>query len=297
MKLSLDLLLDLLRQGSAYLAELLQARRTACLMCGQSIIRSGQSPAGQNSRLNSFTQAESLCDHCLRSIPWIGEIRCFVCGRPVHCDDCARRSDAALIGNRSAVRYDPVMRGWLALYKYRGKESLAPILARMLHPAFEQLSATVAERQKADRCGSGVNRRIGRSMPLHYSELWDAVTYVPLSEARALERGFNQAEQLAAGISRAYGIPLFPLLARRRDTQKQSFKTRAERIRDTRSLFIPASGAEELLRNLHIGKPILRILVIDDIYTTGSTVHDCARAISGISPVPAELYSLTWARS
>lgn len=274
--------------------------------------------------------AASVCPDCLDSIPWITNIQCAVCGRPIHCDDCRRRHNGYLIRSRSAVRYDNPMKKLLALYKYRGKESLLPYLADMLSPAFEALTAelvplasrarakatpltprsstTFPESSARERASSFFASLPALRSILHKSPpapVWDLFTFVPVSGERLEERGFNQAERLAAALGARYRTPVVPLLERARHTAKQSFKTRAERLRDTSTLFRALPAAPSLLQ--HWGRPSsfsprricrpLRILIVDDIYTTGGTLQDCARALEEAAPGELELYALTWARS
>lgn len=163
----------------------------------------------------------------------------------------------------------------------------------------------------------------------------DAVTYVPVSNERLAERGFNQAERLASGLAAAYRLPVVDLLQRRINTTKQSFKTRGERIQTMQDAFSMQPGGPEIMADLYrasnetmpmnmhsqpvnsytIGKeasshitpktqdrPLtpLRLLLIDDIYTTGSTLDACGHVIlkAGFSMnLPIEIYTLTLARS
>lgn len=216
-----------------------------------------------------------VCAACFATIPWITRVYCAVCGRYEPCGDCVRRTDTFFVRNRSAVRYNEAMKELLARYKYRGDERLRTLLADMLSHAYRMhlmdLQAT------------------GGASPFHF------ITYVPLSEQRALDRGFNQAEQLAQEIGRRYGIRVVPLLNRVKHTDKQSFKTRRQRLGDLENVFAldeTGRSAVQSFVSSHGMKP--KILVVDDIYTTGSTLNECARTI--FSGFEAEIYGLTWAR-
>lgn len=163
----------------------------------------------------------------------------------------------------------------------------------------------------------------------------DVVTYVPVSKERLAERGFNQAERLASGLAAACQLPVIDLLQRRINTTKQSFKTRGERIQTMQDAFaMQRSGMETMFdlyqsnlelahKDMHsqpansytIGKVAssyitptaqgwrnapLSLLLIDDIYTTGSTLDACGQVIlnAGFSMnLPIEIYTLTLARS
>ncbi|WP_175380756.1 ComF family protein [Paenibacillus taichungensis] len=136
----------------------------------------------------------------------------------------------------------------------------------------------------------------------------DALTYVPVSNERLAERGFNQAERLAAGLAAAVRLPVVDLLQRRINTTKQSFKTRGERIQTMQDAFVVQPGGIDMLLELYraasqsVQKPLipLRLLLIDDIYTTGSTLDACGQVIlnAGYSlNIPIEIYTLTLVRS
>ncbi|TMV47167.1 ComF family protein [Paenibacillus mesophilus] len=212
----------------------------------------------------------SLCARCVNVIPWIEVLQCEHCGRSEQCTDCTRRGASRLCLNRSAVKYEQGMKEWLAAYKYRRNERLNGLFASMLHTAYK--------RNEHD---------YNRSGAIHW------VTHVPVSKERMEERGFNQAEQLAKGFGVLAAIPTVPLLARRRDTAKQSYKSRAERLDDLKDAFaIDEAGIKMILKKT-VMRPI-NIVIIDDVYTTGSTLHHCAKTIS--DHAEANVYGLTWAR-
>ncbi|MFS0725875.1 ComF family protein [Paenibacillus sp. 1P07SE] len=273
--------------GLRQLMSLLAPQYPACLACGRPVLPAadkGSGAAGADGPLAvRGPVSEQLCQGCLRAAAWIQpqEICCHACGRAEHCLDCPGRRHGQIVWNRSAVRYTPVMREWLAAYKYRGVETVEPLLQSMLWPLYELLAA-----QEAQRGNTAASP-------------WDVVTYVPLSAARLEERGFNQAQRLAAGLAGRYRLPLASLLVRTRDSGRQSQKDRQARMQAMAGLFAPVAGCAGYLQHLHAsgGKPSVRILLVDDIYTTGSTMHACAAALHGCAEVPLQIASLTWARS
>lgn len=215
-----------------------------------------------------------LCRKCYAHISWIkpNDILCKVCGRYESCPDCYRRKDTWFESNLSVVRYDDVMRDWLGRFKYRGDERLQLLFAGMFVSLFHRFLANQQWRSK--------------DITL--------VTYVPLSRQRLYERGFNQAELFARGLGAAFRLPVAPLLDRARHTGKQSYKTREERIHDLRGVFVPNQEGVERLSADH-NKLSQNIIVVDDVYTTGSTMNECARVIREAVP-NSRVFSLTWAR-
>jgi len=239
-------------------------------------------------RMFDLKQLEkSLCGDCLGAIPWLQRIRCPICGRGINCEDCLRRKGRPFHYNRSSVQYSEEMKGWLARYKYRGDEQLSVIIGTMLIPAFERLTAAAI-----GNVGT-VPAKMAKST------CWDAVTYVPISKERSADRGFNQAQQLAAFIADKYRLPLYHLLERELHTEKQSFKTRLERMKGTKGIFkVNRSEIERLLKESgHAQEKCCRILLLDDIYTTGSTVTECSNTLLESSKQLMQIYVLTWARS
>ncbi len=106
--------------------------------------------------------------------------------------------------------------------------------------------------------------------PRLQSPPFDRIVPVPLHPARERERGFNQARVLARFLSKQTGVPLLPGLKRVRFTPSQTRFDREARIENLRNAF--RMGHTGDVRNLHL-------LLIDDVLTTGSTVHECARVL------------------
>lgn len=196
----------------------------------------------------------SLCDECSKQLePLTGDL-CLLCGRSFDeeseryrrgefCHDCTRWENEAewqgLLGkNRSLFRYNDFMKELIARFKYRGDTILATIfqaeLKRLYKKEFSQKAYLIP---------------------------------IPLSEERIIERGFNQAEQLAQMI----GKP-FPALLVRQKTDKQSKKSRHERLKTEKPDFYLASRLQEQLKSADI-------IIIDDIYTTGKTVREAAKVL------------------
>ncbi|MDQ0339896.1 competence protein ComFC [Caldalkalibacillus uzonensis] len=210
-----------------------------------------------------------LCPDCERQAAWIntGCVRCF---RPLEtverrlaketeqgllCYDCQRwlaweesqGRGPVLAWNRSVLRYDAWTQDLVTQYKFRGDERLKYFFAALIVHHARQL---------------GVD-----------TEDIDVVTAIPLSKGRLIERGFNQADLIARLVAEAWQRPYIPDLLLRQETEgKQSKKGRQDRLEKILSMFLnnPAHTADILNK---------RIIVIDDIYTTGATLHAAALAL------------------
>lgn len=303
-----------------------------------------------------------LCQACFEKIHWIKEPRCLICGRHVGCPDCTRRDDAYnqvdhrhFKLHRSSVAYSAEMSEWLGSYKFRGDERYAPLLAKMIVQGAKTMqqqlnNELLTNKLLADEITKestmfyqyDQNYQSSQHRQPHqlfkFSKFikgrarafkWDVVTYVPISIERMKERGFNQSFPLAEAVAKKLGVPLYPLLERTMDTDKQSHKNRYQRLQSMASLYQPAPHSRAYiqnlkkyqrhrlqqlqkyqpsyqtyhsnkLNNLHQTDQYLHILLIDDVYTTGSTLNACALALKQLGQdlqIPIQVYGLTWARS
>ena len=135
----------------------------------------------------------------------------------------------------------------------------------------------------------------GRLLPLareHASQFAaDVVVPVPLHPARQRERGYNQAELIARSLAKRLGLPCRPfLLVRTRPRPEKLRLTLGERWRSVRNAFDIRKGAQ-------VDK--LRVLLLDDVMTTGATLDACSRALrqAGASYVAAMTVARAMPRS
>jgi competence protein ComFC len=99
--------------------------------------------------------------------------------------------------------------------------------------------------------------------------IFDIVTSVPISAARYRERGYNQSELIARRVAYKLGLPYQPLLGRR-NGEHQLGKDRKTRIEQVKNVFYSQKSCAGL-----------RVLLIDDVVTTGATLDACARSLKG----------------
>jgi ComF family protein len=103
-----------------------------------------------------------------------------------------------------------------------------------------------------------------------FSNNWDQITPVPLHPLKQKKRGYNQSEQFAIGLSKALDIPVVLSLIRNQFTETQTKKSRLQRIENVAEVFDVDS-----MKDVN-GK---RLLLVDDVMTTGATLITCANVL------------------
>ena len=189
---------------------------------------------------------ELICSACKRKLVPIGEPVCFYCGKPLYAEEelC-----------RSCRKERPLYKRGRALYSY---DSAAASIHRFKYGRRREY-ARFFGREMARELGFFI-RRVNP----------DGLVPVPLSDRRLRTRGYNQAALLAEEIGRQTGIPVYPRLVRRiTDTKPQKELNAKERQNNLKKAFKIAQNDVKLST----------IIIIDDIYTTGSTVNAVARVL------------------
>ena len=116
----------------------------------------------------------------------------------------------------------------------------------------------------------------------------DVIIPVPLHWKRRWKRGYNQAEIIAEGISEALGVPIkTDILKRRRNTRTQISLDIEGKAANVAGAFI----ATKAIDDSHIG----HILLVDDVFTTGSTLHACFTALREVFPTRVRISIATLA--
>lgn len=203
------------------------------------------------STIFGMKEQEMLCEKCRHSLTIISGEICRVCGRMLeltlpeyveggHCVDCIRWEkrdewDGYFFENRSLFVYNEPMKQFIAKFKFRGDVVLV------------------------------------ESVKVKWRALWrkqfkdQLIVPIPLSEERLYERGFNQSLILAHLLT----DDVKDLLTRPHHLEKQSKKSRIERVRSIKNVF-------DIKAEKVTGK---EIMLIDDVYTTGTTVRNAARLL------------------
>src|SRR3954471_6530163 len=212
-------------------------------------------------------RSQYLCDSCRSRAPRIVAPFCAKCSEPFpgaitqtfSCANCEHRTlhfDCAVAAYRS--------RGLVRRLVHQLKDSGQRYLR---FPIAEWLCETMRD-------------------PRLDGQHFDVVIPLHLHPASERERGFNQAELLAERLCDFPGLSLSPALERIRYTTTQTVHDRAERMENLR-------GAFRLRKNRDVRD--LRVLLIDDVLTTGSTLSECARVLKAAGAV--SVHAATAARA
>jgi ComF family protein len=210
-----------------------------CGVCGELLDSGGRIP---------------ICDTCLTQFQPIAWHLCEYCGRPILSDFAAeispllcglcRRDLYDFDFARSFAPYGPVASRAILMLKY---EQVLPLGA--------WFAAKLAELVRANPGGFDA----------------DVVVPVPLHAARYRERGYNQAELIARPLARLLGLPFKSYLLVRTKPRPDKLKlTTRERWRTVRGAYATREGTQ--VDNL-------RVLLVDDVFTTGATLDACSRAL------------------
>jgi competence protein ComFC len=198
------------------------------------------------------TSAEGfVCSRCWQGVRFIKPPFCKRCGLPsqgaltteFECTNC-REMKLHFRSARSAVVLRGLVQEVVQRYKYKRALWFEPFLADLL---------------------------IREALPELREEKWDLIVPVPLHPAKKRQREFNQAERLATFLSAAAAIPMDTTLLRRVSrTETQTKLSRDKRAENMRNAFTMRKR-----RKLQ-GE---RILLFDDVFTTGATTNACAAVL------------------
>lgn len=212
----------------------------ACALCG-----------------TGLSHGRALCVACQSGLPRLAEPFCQSCGEmfpgkidgPFACPNCSDLKFAFHFA-RPALRRDERTLDLVHRLKYGRQIHLAAELGRLAGESF-------ADERLAPALAGG----------------WPLVP-VPLHPKRLRHRHFNQAAEISRTLAALTGLPVLPALKRVRETETQTRLGRKKRMRNLRGAFSLTRRG----RRWCAGSPAGAV-VVDDVLTTGSTVHECARTL------------------
>jgi ComF family protein len=202
----------------------------------------------------------SFCADCWKQVEFLGEGGCESCGLPLQGTEqttCARclAAPPRIARTRAAVAYDELSRSLAIRLKYGRKVAIARTMAHYMAPLVKPSGDALLV-----------------PVPLHRTRLWT--------------RGFNQSALVARELSRRLGISADPLLLRRvRRTPPLKGMSPLQRRKTVAGAFRVSNESAVSGR---------RVILVDDVLTTGSTADACARALKRAGAARIELVS--WAR-
>ena len=203
--------------------------------------------------------ADVLCGGCRRGLPWLPARCCSRCALPLTAaarHRCPAR-DAAFQAAWSAVAYDGAARQAMHALKFAAARPLAQVMG-----------AQIAANAPAELLGG----RTGATL-----------VAVPPHPLRRRARGFDPAALIATALARRTGLPLQRALRRSGARSHQLGASRDTR-RDPAQLYFSARAAAPR-----------HVVLVDDVHTTGATLHACATALRGAGA--EHIAAITWART
>ena len=191
----------------------------------------------------------TLCPDCFSKINFISKPYCPICGRPLPfdimgeciCAKCLTKRPLFLKA-RAAVRYDEISKKILLPFKHGDRLDLAPLIIKLMRRAADELMPEA-----------------------------DIVIPVPLHRWRILKRKYNQSAILANRLAKMYQKPYAPCVLKRvRATPSQGHLSAIERKKNVTKAF-KVTKPDKIK-----GK---RILLVDDVLTTGATANECTKVL------------------
>jgi len=206
----------------------------------------------------------ALCPDCWRRLTFLGPPQCACCGLPfefevgagARCGAC-HADPPAFARARAVLAYDAGSRELILGFKHADRTYAAPPFGRWLARSGVELLA---------------DAELIAPVPLHRRRLW--------------QRRYNQSALLALALGKAAGLPVAAdLLVRHRATPSQAGRSRTARRRNVQ-------GAFSVRPSRRGAVPGRRILLVDDVLTTGATVHECARVLRRAGAAAVDVITL-----
>lgn len=196
-----------------------------------------------------------ICKLCNKKISYITQPICFKCGKQLDCDerefcaDCTKKEHFFTRGV-AGFAYSDALKDSMYAFKYNNRREYAQFYAKTVVKEF----GNIIDTWKAE-----------------------ALIPVPMYKAKQDKRGYNQAFELSKALSKYTSLPTEDVLVRVKNTTPQKELDEKERINNIKNAF-------QIRKN---GLKYSKIVLVDDIYTTGATIDECARELlqAGVSQI------------
>lgn len=195
---------------------------------------------------------DGLCSQCFNEVNFISAPYCQKCGHPFEeapsgkkllCGTCLKKKKTPFRLSRSAVHYDDASKNLILSFKFMDRTDNAKTLARWLNLAGQDI----------------------------WKEGVDLIMPIPLHYTRLVKRRYNQSGLLAAELTKLCKIPVdYTSVVRHKKTRPQVEFSGIERVKNVKGVF--SIKHPEKIKDQ-------RIVLIDDVMTTGSTLKECALAL------------------
>lgn len=206
----------------------------------------------------------SVCLACRLGLPPVPQPTCARCGAPSGtgrvpaCLECADWP-SLVAGARAVCLLESPARELVHALKYQGWKGVGDFMGK----------------EMARRAGARVREA-------------EAVVPVPTSRRNQRRRGYNQARVIAAALADVLDLPLLPCLERRRQTGTQTTLNPAQRRANVSGAFVLAEGREDAVAGR-------RVVLVDDVVTTGATIRAASLALA--PGEPASVFAYAFART
>ena len=225
-----------------------------------------------------------------RFLDFISPRLCVVCGRRLSPTERSLCSVCQLHLPRTAFQFSPQDNPMAQLFWHLVPiERAAAFIYYQPHSEMARMVYQLKYRNSPD-VGEDLGRLMATDFLLaHYFDDIDLLLPVPLTRKRQHQRGYNQSEMLARGISDVTHLPMAPkALKRQVFRESQTHLSRHERQENVDGIFVVTDT--EILRGRHV-------LLIDDICTTGATLTACAKALASIEGIRISVLTLGFTKN
>lgn len=228
------------------LLDILYSNNTTCICCGEDI----------------FDDAHGICEHCLKTLPYLKGRVCLHCSEPLISDGdyCKACKGKHFMFNRAIAPfcYQDRIVSLVHGLKYQNKKFVASPLAYFMAETYK-----------------------------NHNFNCDIIIPVPLCEKRFKQRGYNQTELIGRELSKCINVSLeCKSLIRVKETPSQTKLTRQQRKDNMIDAF-------KVVNKKNIKNKV--ILLIDDVYTTGATINECSKVLNKAGA--KKIYALTLAHT